>query len=128
MTRAVFPAMLAQRSGSVVNMSSLAGLQGGIAVGPDYVASKAGLIGLTRHFALLGAPANVRVNAICPGIIDSEVTTSLGPQEVNRLREMAPLARIGTMDEVAKVALFLASDMSSYVTGEAICVTGGILA
>jgi 3-oxoacyl-[acyl-carrier protein] reductase len=128
LTREILPVMQRQKSGAIVNVSSLAGLNGGIAVGPDYVASKAGLIGLTRHFARLAASSGVRVNALCPGIIGSEATTRLGEAKMEELRKIIPLGRIGSVEEVAKVVLFLASDMSSYITGETVIVTGGIFA
>lgn len=128
LTRELFPGMLERRSGAVVNISSLAALNGGIAVGPDYVASKAGLIGLTRHFARLGAPCGVRVNAVCPGIIDTHATTALGESQVLALQEQIPMGRLGSPGEVANVVLFLVSDMASYVSGVTINVSGGIIA
>ena len=128
LTRDVFAGMQTKRRGAEVNISSLAALNGGIAVGPDYVASKAGLIGLTRHFARLGAAYGIRVNAVCPGIIETKQTTVLDENLLAVLREQIPMGRFGSPDEVARVVLFLVSDMASYVTGETITVTGGIIA
>jgi len=128
LTRETFVGMQQRRRGAVVNISSLSALNGGIAVGPDYVASKAGLIGLTRHFARLGAPCGIRVNAVCPGIIDTRQTTALDERTLDGLKKQVPMGRFGSPDEVARVALFLVSAMASYVTGEVIAVTGGIIA
>jgi len=127
LSREVFAGMRERRLGAIVNISSLAALNGGLAVGPDYVASKAGLIGLTRHFARLGAPHGIRANAVCPGIIDTKQTRVLDDDALASLTNQIPLGRLGSVDEVAMVVLFLVSDMASYVTGEAITVTGGIL-
>lgn len=128
LTREFFARMVERRRGGVVNVSSLAALNGGIFVGPDYVAAKAGLIGLTRHFARLGAPHGVRVNAVCPGIIETHMTTALNKGEQQGLKEQIPMGRFGSPEEVARVVLFLVSDMASYVSGAAISVTGGIIA
>ena len=128
LTREIFSGMLERRQGAVVNISSLAALNGGIAVGPDYVASKAGLLGLTRHFARIGAPSGVRVNAVCPGIIGTKVTTALSKSEIQGLTNQIPMGRLGSPEEVANVVLFLVSDMASYVSGVALSVNGGIIA
>ena len=125
MSQAVLPGMKHRRRGAIVNISSLAALNGGLAVGADYVASKAGLLGLTRHFARAGAPFGVRANAVCPGIIATRATTILDEARQEDLRARIPMGRFGSAEEVASVVLFLASDMASYVTGEVIAVTGG---
>ena len=126
MSQAALPGMQQRRRGAIVNVSSLAALNGGIAVGADYVASKAGLVGLTRHFAHAGAPFGVRVNAVCPGIIATRATNGLDTAKQEDLRKRIPMQRFGSAAEVAAVVLFLVSDMASYVTGEAITVTGGV--
>jgi len=126
MSQAVLPGMKHRRCGAIVNISSLSALNGGLGVGADYVASKAGLIGLTRHFSRAGAPFGVRANAVCPGIISTRVTTSLDEARQEALRAQIPMRRFGSAEEVASVVLFLVSDMASYVTGEVIAITGGI--
>ena len=127
MSQAVLPGMQHRRRGAIVNISSLAALNGGLAVGADYVASKAGLLGLTRHFAQAGAPFGVRANAVCPGIIATRATTRLDEARQEYLRARIPMGRFGSAEEVASIVLFLVSDMASYVTGEVIAVTGGII-
>ena len=126
MSQAVLPGMKDRKHGAIVNMSSLAALNGGLAVGADYVASKAGIIGLTRHLARVGAPFGVRANAVCPGIIATRVTTLLDEARQKDLCAQIPMGRFGSAEEVASVVLFLVSDMASYVTGETITVTGGL--
>jgi len=126
MSQAVLPGMKNRKRGAIVNMSSLAALNGGLAVGADYVASKAGIIGLTRHLARAGAPFGVRANAVCPGIIATRVTTLLDETRQKDLCAQIPMGRFGSTEEVASVVLFLISDMASYVTGEIVTVTGGI--
>ena len=126
MNQAVLPGMKNRKRGAIVNMSSLAALNGGLAVGADYVASKAGIIGLTRHLARAGAPFGVRANAVCPGIIATRVTTLLDETRQKDLCAQIPMGRFGSTEEVASVVLFLISDMASYVTGEIVTVTGGI--
>ena len=127
LTRELFPGMMERGRGAVVNVSSMAALSGGLAVGPDYVASKAGLLGLTRHFARLGAARGVRANAVCPGIIETGATAAAGEEKVRELVAGIPMGRLGSPGEVASVVLFLASDMASYVSGVAIVVSGGII-
>lgn len=126
MSQAVLQGMQRRRRGAIVNLSSLSALNGGLAVGADYVASKAGIIGLTRHFARAGAPSGVRVNAVCPGVIATRVTTLLDEDRQKELCAQIPLGRFGSAEEVASVVLFLVSDMASYVTGEVVTVTGGL--
>jgi NAD(P)-dependent dehydrogenase (short-subunit alcohol dehydrogenase family) len=118
-----------REGGSIVNMSSLAGRSASVTAGVHYTAGKAGILGLTRHLARNLAPYNIRVNAVCPGVTNSE-------RIIRRLNEggMAeqvaqgiPLGRIGDVYEVASVCLFLASDLSSYITGATIDVNGGAL-
>lgn len=108
-------------SGSIINIASQAGKIGGLIASPDYSASKAGMLCLTKTFAKSGAPFNVRVNSIAPGLIGTEMTQAFGYDSA-----AVPLGRIGTPEEVADVVLFLASDLSNYITGACIDVNGGM--
>ncbi len=124
------PALLARGGGAIVNMSSVAGLTGG-PVGPAYHASKHGVIGLTKTAALDYARKGIRVNAVCPAVIQTDMGMRLfqqDPEISSRITEMHPLGRIGTPEEVAAAVLWLCSDESSFVTGEALRIDGGMLA
>ncbi len=131
------PQMIKQGGGAIVNMASMAGLigatwPGGIpgGFGYAYVAAKHGVIGLTKQFGLDGAPHNVRVNAICPGWIDTPLIDPL--KQMQPLLDVAlqntPMGRLGRPEEIAKAALFLASDDSSFMTGAHLVVDGGLIA
>jgi 3-oxoacyl-[acyl-carrier protein] reductase len=125
MTHAIQKYMLKQRSGSIINMSSVVGI-GGNAGQSNYAASKAGLIGFTKSIAQELGSRNVRCNAIAPGFIETEMTARL-PQEVReQWVKQIPLRRGGKPEEVAHIAVFLASDLSDYVTGQVISVCGGM--
>jgi 3-oxoacyl-[acyl-carrier protein] reductase len=125
LTKAVQKYMLKQRNGSIINMSSVVGL-GGNAGQSNYAASKAGMIGFTKSIAQELGSRNVRCNAIAPGFIETEMTAGL-PEEVKKgWAEKIPLRRAGSAKDVADVAIFLASDLSSYVTGQVIPVCGGM--
>jgi len=125
MTKAVQRVMLKQRFGSIINMSSVVGL-GGNAGQSNYAASKAGLIGFTKSIAQELGSRNIRCNAIAPGFIETDMTAKL-PQEVREeWIKTIPLRRAGTPEDVANVALYLASDLSSYITGQVISVCGGM--
>lgn len=125
MTKAVQRVMLKQRSGSIINMSSVVGLSGN-AGQSNYSASKAGLIGFTKSMAQELGSRNIRCNAIAPGFIETDMTAKL-PEDVRKTWiEGIPLKRGGKPDDVADVALFLASPLSSYVTGQVISVCGGM--
>ncbi|MCR4824846.1 MAG: 3-oxoacyl-[acyl-carrier-protein] reductase [Bacteroidales bacterium] len=122
---AVTPIMARQRGGSIINMSSVVGVSGN-AGQCNYSASKAGLIGLAKSIAKEMGPRGIRANCIAPGFIISDMTAAL-PQEVrDAWAKQIPLRRGGTVDEVAKVALFLASDLSSYVSGQVIHCCGAM--
>lgn len=124
-TKAIQRYMIKQQGGSIINMSSVVGV-GGNAGQANYSASKAGMIGFTKSVAMELGSRNVRCNAIAPGFIITEMTNKL-PDEVKKAwAEKIPLRRGGTPEEVAKVALFLGSDLSSYVTGQVIGVCGGM--
>lgn len=125
MTKAAQKVMLKQRSGSIINMSSVVGLDGN-AGQSNYSASKAGLIGFTKSIAMEIGSRNVRCNAIAPGFIETDMTAKL-PEEVRKgWAEKIPLRRGGKPEDVANVAVFLASELSSYVTGQVISVCGGM--
>ena len=122
---AVVPVMARQRSGSIINMASIAG-QTGNPGQVNYSASKAGLIAMAKSVAKEMGARGIRANAIAPGFIISEMTDAL-PQAVrDEFVKLIPLGRGGCVDEIASVALFLASDMASYVTGQVIAVNGGM--
>ncbi len=124
-TKAVQPAMLKQRGGSIVNMSSVVGVSGN-AGQTNYSASKAGIIGFTKSIAKEIGSRGIRCNAIAPGFIETEMTHQL-PDDVRKdWIEKIPLRRGGTPSDVADVALFLCSDLSSYVSGQVIHVCGGM--
>ena len=127
MTQAVVPVMRAQRSGSIVNMSSISAQRGGgIFGGSHYAASKAAVLGYTKASARELGPDNVRVNAICPGFIDTDITAGmLTPEKLEQIVASVPMGRPGHAPDVAGCALFLASCLASYVTGAEIDVNGG---
>lgn len=126
MTKAVQRPMLKQRKGSIINMSSVVGVKGN-AGQSNYAASKAGIIGFSKSVALELGSRNIRCNAIAPGFIETEMTGALDPKVVEQWREAIPLKRGGTAEDVANLALFLASDLSAYITGQTINVCGGML-
>jgi len=126
--RAVYPHMKACGRGSIVNFSSTAGLTVSTLGGAHYTASKHGVMGLTKALAKEGGPFGVRVNAVCPGLIDTEmVRATIAPDQVRRYEAGFPIGRLGTPDEVAELVLFLASERSAYITGAAFNISGGDL-
>lgn len=119
------PIMMRQKSGSIINMSSVVGLSGN-AGQTNYSASKAGMIGLAKSIAKEIGSRGIRANCICPGFIITDMTGVLSEDVKKQWESQIPLRRGGTPDDVANVAVFLASDLSSYVTGQAIPVCGGM--
>lgn len=117
--------MIKRRGGAIINITSVVGLIGN-AGQANYAASKAGLIGFTKSLAREVASRAVRVNAVAPGFIGTEMTDNLNDQQREVLQQQIPMGRIGSAEEVASVCLFLASDMASYMTGEVLTVGGGL--
>lgn len=126
MTKAVQTTMLKQRKGSIINMSSVVGVKGN-AGQTNYAASKAGIIGFSKSVALELGSRNVRSNVIAPGFIETEMTAKLDEKQVDAWRKAIPLRRGGSPEDVANACLFLASDLSSYITGQTLHVDGGML-
>lgn len=126
MTKQVIRPMMKAKAGSIINMSSIIGIRGN-AGQASYAASKAGIIGFTKSVALELGSRNIRCNAIAPGFIETDMTHYLkeGSAADDFLKKI-PLARFGKADEIANIALFLASDMSSYITGQVISACGGL--
>ena len=126
MTKAVQRTMLKQRKGSIINMSSVVGVKGN-AGQTNYAASKAGVIGFTKSVAIELGSRDIRCNAIAPGFIQTEMTEKLDESAIKGWSEMIPLKRGGTPEDVANACVFLASDLSSYITGQVLNVDGGML-
>ncbi|WP_271393157.1 3-oxoacyl-[acyl-carrier-protein] reductase [Aequorivita sinensis] len=126
MTKAVQRTMLKQRQGSIINMSSVVGVKGN-AGQTNYAASKAGVIGFTKSVAIELGSRNIRCNAIAPGFIETEMTQNLNEDAVKGWTDMIPLKRGGSPQDVANACVFLASDLSAYVTGQVLNVDGGML-
>jgi NAD(P)-dependent dehydrogenase (short-subunit alcohol dehydrogenase family) len=127
---AEIPKMLAQGGGVIVNNASVAGLVGFAGI-PAYTASKHGVVGLTKNAALDYATRNIRVNAVCPGVIDTEMVGRFTHHDTEAMQELTktePIGRLGTPDEIADAVVWLCSDRASFVTGQAIAVDGGFVA
>ncbi len=125
LTKAVQKFMLKQRSGSIINMTSIVGLRGNFGQS-NYAASKAGMIGFTKSIAQELGSRNIRCNAIAPGFIETEMTQSLDETVKAEWVKQIPLRRTGNTEDVANTALYLASDLSSYITGQVISCDGGM--
>lgn len=124
-TRAAIVTLLKQKSGSIVNVSSVSGVRP-MPGQTNYAAAKAGVIGFTRSLARETAPYNVRVNAVAPGFIESDMTTQLTPAFREKAIFQVPLGRFGAPEDVAQAILFLVSDDASYITGQVIQIDGGL--
>ncbi len=126
LTKAVIKPMMKARSGSIINMTSVVGVKGN-AGQANYAASKAGVIGFSKSIALELGSRNIRCNAIAPGFIETEMTAALDEKTVQGWRESIPLKRGGQPEDVANACVFLASDMSTYISGQVLNVDGGML-
>ena len=125
MTKAVQPVMWKQGAGSIISLSSIVGIAGN-ANQANYSASKAGIIGFTKSIAKEFGVRNIRCNAVAPGFIMTDMTAQLPEYVLEEWKKRIPMHRAGTVDEVAKVCVFLASDLASYVTGQVIPICGGL--
>lgn len=126
MTKAVTRGMMSKRYGKVINITSISGIMGN-AGQANYSASKAGVIGFTKSIAKELSSRNINVNAIAPGFIETEMTDKLTEEVKQSYMNLIPMKRFGKGEEIAKVVKFLASDESAYITGQTICVDGGII-
>jgi 3-oxoacyl-[acyl-carrier protein] reductase len=126
MTKAVQRTMLKQRKGSIINMSSVVGVKGN-AGQSNYAASKAGIIGFSKSIAIELGSRNIRSNVIAPGFIETEMTAKLDEKTVDIWRNAIPLKRGGSPEDIANACVFLASDLSAYITGQTLNVDGGML-
>ena len=124
-TKAAARQMVGQRAGKIINITSIVGI-GGNAGQSNYAASKAGIIGFTKSIAKEFASRNIQVNALAPGFVDTDMTGALTPEQKKSLVAMIPLKRTARPEEIASVVRFLASDDAGYITGQVLCVDGGM--
>ncbi len=124
-SRAILPSMINKKSGVIINISSVYGLQGA-SCEVDYSTSKAAVVGFTKALAKEVGPSGIRVNCICPGIIDTKMNSRLTKEEVDAFVESIPLERLGKPADVAEAVLFLAGDGASYINGAVLSVDGGL--
>lgn len=124
--RAAIPEMVRRKSGSIVTVSSMWGVTGG-SCEVAYSAAKAGVIGLTRSLAKELGPSNIRVNCVAPGVIETEMNAHLSREDLEALGEETPLGRIGTPREVGQAICFLAGERAAFITGQVLCVDGGMV-
>lgn len=124
--RAVLPGMIRRRCGKIINISSIAGTYGA-SLEAVYSSSKAAIIGFTKALAKEVGPSGVNVNCVAPGFVDTKMNKNLNKEDLAILKESTPLRRFGTVDDVAYSVFFLASEKSSFITGQTICVDGGLV-
>ncbi len=124
MTRAILPTMLQQHAGNIINITSVWG-QTGASCEVDYSVTKGGIIAFTKALAKEVAPSGIRVNAVSPGVIDTEMNAHLSEEDRKELAEETPLQRIGKPEEIADAVLFLASERAAFITGQVLPVNGG---
>jgi 3-oxoacyl-[acyl-carrier protein] reductase len=124
-TKAAARQMVGQRAGKIINITSIVGISGN-AGQSNYAASKAGIIGFTKSIAKEFASRNIQVNALAPGFVDTDMTGALTPEQKKALIAMIPLKRTARPEEIASVVRFLASDDAGYITGQVLCVDGGM--
>ena len=127
LSQKVFPCMKDNNYGRIINIASGAGKIGGVQVGAHYSASKAAIICLTKTIALNGAKFGINANAVCPGVIGTEMTTNISKEQIEKYKAMIPLGRVGSAGDVANMVLFLASEAADYITGEIADVNGGLI-
>ena len=124
--QAVLPDMLHEKAGGIVNISSIWGLRGA-SCEVAYSCTKAALIGLTRSLAMELAPSGIRVNCVCPGVIDTDMLASLPDGTLDELAVQTPMGRLGTPEDIAGAVAYFASDAASFVTGQVLCADGGFI-
>lgn len=124
-SKSLYEKMKSIKNGRIINISSIVGFQGAFGQS-NYAASKSGILGLTKTLALEGAKYNILVNCVVPGYISSRMTDNIPKHILNKILQKIPLQKLGTLDDISNIILFLSSDYSQYITGQAINVTGGL--
>ena len=125
-SRELLPDMISRKKGRIINVSSMWGVTGS-SCEVHYSAAKAAIIGMTKALAKEVGPSGITVNCIAPGVIETDMNASLSPENISALREETPMGRIGSPREVAELALYLASDSASFITGDVININGGMV-